>query len=396
MAADAQDSLEEATCRSLRCNLTPLAQNLLWLSIAISFLLLARSDFYPSPAFLGLWSLLLVLFAVSWWFGRTTLACLVPDRMEPASGFAWEEIPIRFGLFHLSRRFAARDVLMIHGSEGNRRGLFAYHACIEPGAAMWVEGVLRLPRRGRFRSHGLRIASSFPFGLLRWTAAWELPTDLLAWPRLGALRDATSLLPPESQSADAGHGRFRDPEEFHSLKAWRPGMSQRLVHWKSSARRGKLMVREMQGQRFPAIRLELVAPADAGRSRSGRDSQAFEQAVSLVATLSDFFLRHHYRLEVTIPSEHGRFTLQAERGRHGLFQVLTRLTEAAPSPGPPTLPTHTAARSAQGFLLQVTIGQGNLRRVGLQRLDVTSPATRRWFRADRRFSSATVLMRRVS
>lgn len=383
------DDSKQASCLSLHWQLTALAKSLLWLSGSGAAVLLLASDFHPTAFLLSFLSLVLLLFATSWWLGRTSISCLVPTAVQPATGFTWEMLPIRFGLHHVGDRFAARDVLLYHGSHGNHRGLFAYRACIDPGAAQWVDGSLRLQHRGRFLHHGLRLVSTFPFGLLRWTAAWKLPADIIALPRLGALRDAMSLIPAERETVESGAGRFTDAEEFHTLKRWRPGMSQRLVHWKSTARRGHLMVQEMHGVRYPRLRLELIAPApDSGSPRSQR--LKFEHAICLTATLADFFLRRNYRVELSCVGVEEPFFLEAQRGRHGLFQALTRLANVAlaseevrqNAPPPPGL-----AKRRDCFRIQICAGLGNRRDVGRHRLDITTTATQRWFLPNRRFSS---------
>ncbi|MCP4094245.1 MAG: DUF58 domain-containing protein [Planctomycetes bacterium] len=393
---------EQATCLSLRPQLTPLAKTLLWLSGSVILLSLLSTNLRPTPFILAFTSLLLLLFACSWWVGRISLGSLIPDGLQPATGFAWERLPIRFALHHVGERFKVRDVLLLHGSDGNERGMFGYRASIEPGESMWVDGSLRLPRRGRFRSHGLRLISTFPFGLLRWTASWHLPADLIALPRLGALRDATSLIPNERETVEAGAGRFTDTEEFHTLKKWRPGMSQRLVHWKSTARRGHLMVREMHGVRFPRLRVELIPPA-LGKDTDARVRRRFEESICLAATLADFFLRKNYRVEFATMGVEQPFYLEAQRGRHALFQILTRLAdvqlprvdpiaEKAGIKTPPPLGLHIPRSDC--FRIQVCAGAGNKRDVGRHRLDVTSPATKRWFQANRRFSTGTFIQSR--
>jgi uncharacterized protein (DUF58 family) len=395
-------SSEQATCLSLRSQLTPLAKTLLWLSGSMILLSVLSTDLRPTPFILAFASFLLLLFACSWLVGRESISCLLPDGLQPATGFAWERLPIRFALHHVGTRFNARDILLLHGSEGNERGLFGYRASIEPGESMWVDGSLRLPRRGRFRSHGLRLISTFPFGLLRWTAAWHLPADLIALPRLGALRDAMSLIPNERETVESGAGRFSDTEEFHTLKRWRPGMSQRLVHWKSTARRGHLMVREMHGVRFPRLRIELMAPP-MGKDTHSKTRRDFEQSICLAATLADFFLRKNYRVEFAAMGVEKPFFLEAQRGRHALFQILTRLADVqlpkrdpiadkAGIKGPP--PIGLLIPRSDCFRIQVCTGTGNKRDVGRHRLDVNSPTTQRWFQANRRFSTGSFIQSR--
>jgi len=389
---------EEAKCLGINWRLTPLAKSLLWVSGFMGASFLFINGLTPTPAALGLTSLLILLFSSSWILGRATLQVIFPTGLEPATGFAWEKLSVRFGLHNVGGKFTARDVLLYHGSDFQRRGLFAYRASIAPGTSQWMEGSLRLPKRGRFHTHGLRIASTFPFGLIRWTSAWELPADLLALPRMGALRDPLSLIPPERETLVDQVGRFQDAEEFHSLKRWRPGMSQRKIHWKSTARRNHLMLKELHGVRKPSIRLELIPPVvSSSRQHSGKF--LFEQSICLTASLADFFLRRNYRVEVACAGVKNPFFLQEQSGRAGLFGVLTKLAEIdllepdKDSHRPPQQAPQ-GFRSRRAFRIQICAGSGNLRNAGRQRLDILDPATKRWFHSDRRFSQAGFLQRR--
>ncbi len=386
---DEEPSAAQATSLGLHCQLTALAKSLLWLSGMGAAAMLLTSDFHPTAFFLAFLCLVFLLFLTSWWLGRTALRCLVPSALQPATGFTWDLLPIRFGLHHVGDHIAARDVLLLHGSEGNQRGIFGYRAHIAPGANMWVDGSLRLPRRGRFLQHRLRLVSTFPFGLLRWTAAWEVPADILSFPRLGALRDAQSLIPAERETLSTGAGRFTDTEEFHTLKRWRPGMSQRLVHWKSTARRGHTMIREMHGVRSPRLRIEVLAPLSPANFDSRR--LQFEQAICLAATLADFFLRRNYHVELACLGVQEPIFLAAQQGRRGLFQTLTSLahiTLAAPESATPfATPRSHGSSQRECFRIQVCAGLGNHRDLGRRRLDITDPATARWFLPNRRYST---------
>ncbi|MGB0953853.1 MAG: hypothetical protein ACPG31_11555, partial [Planctomycetota bacterium] len=87
------------------------------------------------------------------------------------------------------------------------------------------------------------------------------------------------------------------------------------------------------------------------------------------------------------------FYLDVGRGRTGLYQVLSRLAEiemmrSDPMGGsaPPSLLSGKRGHR-DVFCIQINHGRGNLRQARLQCLDITHPGTRRWFHADRRFST---------
>ncbi len=142
----------------------------------------------------------------------------------------------------------------------------------------------RLLRRGRYRLGPLRVSTGFPFGLIlgRFTCA-ERHT-VLVYPRLGRLKRDWAA---RCREAFAGVHR-REPRagaegDFFGTRPWQPGDSLRQVHWRASARRGELVVRQREQPRHRDVAVVLAL------SRSKRPSPseelAMERAVSFAATV---------------------------------------------------------------------------------------------------------------
>lgn len=160
----------------------------------------------------------------------------------------------------------------------------------------------RLPRRGRHRLSGFRLATKFPFGLMQRARLVVDPAEVVVYPALAPLppailRGLPSPLAPARRRAQSRQG------ELAGLRAFREGDDPRDIHWRSTARRGKPLVREHEddeGQRALIV----------FDNRPGDDA-AFELAVSLTAALC------------------------VELGRRGLAVGLaTRGGELAPAFGP--------------------------------------------------------------
>ena len=119
---------------------------------------------------------------------------------------------------------------------------------------------IRPLRRGPIATAGLQLTTGYPFGFARKSRLFDdqalflalppaTPTEL---PWRGALdRGATEL------SRRIGHG-----DAFAGLRDARPGDAQRDIHWKASARRQRLIVREWQAEanRMAVVRFGHVAP----------------------------------------------------------------------------------------------------------------------------------------
>jgi uncharacterized protein (DUF58 family) len=77
--------------------------------------------------------------------------------------------------------------------------------------------------------------------------------------------------------------RGRMEAEFHGLRDWRSGDSQRWIHWRATARHGDLIVREFEHQEHHDLVVVLDLSREAGDGRSS--VELVERAVSLAATL---------------------------------------------------------------------------------------------------------------
>lgn len=71
--------------------------------------------------------------------------------------------------------------------------------------------------------------------------------------------------------------------DFYGLRDWRPGDSRRWIHWRTSARRGSLVVRQFEQRRSQdlALLVDLWQPTQPSEAELAH----VETAVSFVATL---------------------------------------------------------------------------------------------------------------
>lgn len=105
--------------------------------------------------------------------------------------------------------------------------------------------VERVPR-GRYRFAQTELALEDPFGLARADLRLDAPGALLVYPRLVELEELFT-----ESGAHRLEGRrllLRRPTGFdvHSVREHQEGESLRAVHWPTTARRGRLMVKELE------------------------------------------------------------------------------------------------------------------------------------------------------
>lgn len=133
-----------------------------------------------------------------------------------------------------------------------------------------------------------------PLGLFERVHRRDDPVDLFVHPRtvlfegqsLGFLRDLDGL--PATDLS-------RDDVSFHALREYVPGDDRRHVHWRSSARTGRLMVRQYEETRRSHFVIGLSThPGDYA------DADEFELAISAAGSLGLRALRDSQRVEVRV------------------------------------------------------------------------------------------------
>jgi hypothetical protein len=148
----------------------------------------------------------------------------------------------------------------------------------------------RLLERGLYRLGPLRASTRFPFGLFSRTVTVGGNETLIILPRLGRLtsrwaarrhRAFTGIDPRRRQAGGDGN--------FFGIREWHSGDGRRLVHWRSSARLGKLVVRQFERPRSRdvAVVLDLWQPEPCTRDQH----DTAELAVSFAGTVLDDLCR---------------------------------------------------------------------------------------------------------
>ena len=147
----------------------------------------------------------------------------------------------------------------------------------------------KFPRRGRYVLEPLVARSSYPFGLAGRTVQL-LPADELVVLPKPARVDCEKLrnwLFRAWAGGDDERRRLRRvverEAEIHGLRDYRAGDSPRRVHWKVTARRNRLTVREYEDSAPPRL-LVVVDPWLPPRPKPA-DRERFEAVISLAAGL---------------------------------------------------------------------------------------------------------------
>jgi uncharacterized protein (DUF58 family) len=165
-------------------------------------------------------------------------------------------------------------------------------ARVEGRGSRSLRGEVVLPRRGRYPWGPVTGMSGYPFGLSWRRAELAAGEEVLVLPRLGWVHRGQLRQQLRGLGGRGERARHRPQAHpaaqarFHGLRPYRPGDSPRSIHWRTSARRGELMVREFAD--VPADDLVVVfdpSPPAGSAGAGSPDEDLFEQAVSLAASI---------------------------------------------------------------------------------------------------------------
>lgn len=153
---------------------------------------------------------------------------------------------------------------------------------------------LRLPtdRRSVIEIGPVQAVRADPFGVMRRTVATGEVHRLYVHPVVvplpsigsGLLRDLEGRTTADPSPSDA---------TFHALREYLPGDDWRHVHWRTSARQGRLMVQQFVDNRRAELTVQI-----AGAAAEYADDDEFELAVSVAASIGVRALTDGIRLRV--------------------------------------------------------------------------------------------------
>jgi len=198
-------------------------------------------------------AMLLSLMIMSSVLASLNLRGLRVSRRMPGYAFAGESFRIHIVLSNPRRRVPAlvidaRERSGPFGEGGaTEEGRRLFWWVVEPGErrsiAFTVEGI---ERRGVYPLEGFTLTTRFPFGFTEQKAAADLPGEVIVFPAPRPLGGEASRALDIAQEVPRRSSFATSPEEFRSLREYRPRDNPRWIHWKSSARAGRLLVKEFE------------------------------------------------------------------------------------------------------------------------------------------------------
>jgi uncharacterized protein (DUF58 family) len=279
---------------------------------------------------------------------RFALGGIEASRILPAAAFEGEEIEIRVTLENMKRasRFMVEAVDAIPAAAPHEREPLVFAGKVPGRTRRDFAYRLACYKRGFYTVGPLRLRSAYPLGI-----AWSeregdsaLPT-LLVYPSMFEVASfpllaAGSLVSSGMESLERAGGS----DDFFGTREYRQGDSLRHIHWPSTARHDRLIVKEFEVRASTEMTLilDLHRESDFGEERES----TLEYGVRIAASLARYALERGHTVQLT---GYGRESavIPPGRGMHHLSLVLDALARTA-ADGP--FPYHETINRAARFL----------------------------------------------
>lgn len=168
---------------------------------------------------------------------------------------------------------------------------------LEPGGRAMLDWLFTPERRGLARVEVSGVESQYPFGFLRKTMGGRMRREVRVWP---ARVEYTAQWPAGKSLHQQGSllRRSGTGADLLGLRDYRAGDPPRAMHWKASARAGRLLVRELADEMHSGFILHVETDAAMWKGREG-----FEAMCAVAGTLAEDFFRENRLLGVAFDDQ---------------------------------------------------------------------------------------------
>lgn len=290
--------------------------------------------------------MMLTLIIVSGILSEAVLKKLTVQRQLPGRLFVDHPAIVEVKVFNGKRRVPSLSIQVVDRIEGVAKSdrPAAYFLRLDADRHASASYRFAFPHRGRWTLSGFEIATNFPFELFRKSREVDDVLDILVYPvplEPAALPGRVHPRVGETRSPRAGQGG-----DFFALRDYRHGDDVRRVHWKVSAKRERMVIKEFEREeaRVLTVAFANARPAPA-KGRHGASDGELEHSVQVCAGLVQQLLERGYAVGLRTFDVHvspGTGPAQLDRVLRAL--ALLPFVDAADSP-------NTFGLEGQGFVV---------------------------------------------
>jgi uncharacterized protein (DUF58 family) len=264
--------------------------------------------------------MMLGLLVVSGILSELSLRGLAFSRLPPGSIHAVKPFLMGISVTNIKRYFPSFSIEVEDIQAERVLDKRCYFLKIPAGRTQSTAYRHAFARRGRYGFSGFKVSTKFPFALLRKSRVVEIETEVLVLPAIRKV--GLPPLPAPSVTGDRYRRLRGRGGDIYGLHDFRPGDDPREIHWKVSAHRGRLVIREREAESARELVLRLdhrLVPDDDGSLLTAAES--VELAINTTASLAAHLIRQGYQVGLVTQSG----TLPRDEGPPHLTRILRHL-----------------------------------------------------------------------
>lgn len=201
-----------------------------------------------------------------------------------------------------------------------------------------LEYIITGVRRGVWQIGPLMLRTVDPFGLAQREQEFGETRTITVVPEVVTLAPLTVRVGAAGGTAHTSSSRLGQGSDNLSPRRYIPGDSMRRIHWRATAHRGQLMVRQEEEESSPDALVVLDRSAAHWAAPGDDADPAFERAVSLCASAAIHLVQEGYSVDVMDSAGNVLGLLRGhEDDRDGLLVALALVSPRGESRDLPTL-----------------------------------------------------------
>jgi uncharacterized protein (DUF58 family) len=298
-----------------------------WVIFTAAVFLMIAAALANTPNLYFMAALLLLLPGISYVLGMFSLNDLEFDREIPGSG--WEGEQTTFHVIVRSKSRITRLFLQAQDDlpeplHAQRDGEVYFNA--PPNSTIRVPYSVELTKRGAYTIRSITITAMDPLGIYSFSKRYTVESEILVYPSPQRIPDFVLSGAERYGFRDmpiaATRGSGVDPD---GVREYIPGDPLRRMHWKSTARTGKLSVIEFEESR--AVNVVMVLDLHEGTDIGEGRQSTLEYLVKAAASIAQTAIQQgaSVRLVMSDTPDPADF---AGRGSEHLYTVLGSLARA--------------------------------------------------------------------
>jgi uncharacterized protein (DUF58 family) len=306
-----------------------------WILAPLVLLLLLVELIAPARVWVGLLIVLMgTIVVAAWWAWQMVRQVTMKRELR----YAWVQVGDLIEELFIVDNDALIPVLWLEITDHSN--LPGYSASVVRAASArrrnrWtVQGTCRL--RGEYQLGPWEARTGDPFGLFLITWSYPISTTLLVYPPIARWRPPS--LPRGAAIGQAGSmARARQPTAtVRAVREYSPGDPFHHIHWPTTARRGRLHVREFDQETGGDV--WLLIDLDQGVQAGTEEHSTLEVGIILAASMAARWEEANRRVGLLTYGAH-RQIVRPGQGREHLWRILRALALAEAMPDQPLTQT---------------------------------------------------------